>query len=39
MADDIDAAEEHLRKGHSPFHQVCTTYETPPVDGMEAYDM
>ncbi|KAL1604473.1 Mitochondrial outer membrane protein iml2 [Nothophoma quercina] len=32
MADDIDAAEEHLRKGHSPFHQVCTTYETPPVD-------
>jgi hypothetical protein len=22
MADDIDSAEEHLRKGHSPFHQL-----------------
>lgn len=27
MADDIDSAEEHLRKGHSPFHQVCSAHK------------
>ncbi|KAJ8104679.1 hypothetical protein OPT61_g10628 [Boeremia exigua] len=30
MADDIDSAEEHLRKGHSPFHQVCNIREMRP---------
>jgi hypothetical protein len=32
MADDIDSAEEHLRKGHSPFHQVRTICERSPSE-------
>lgn len=40
MADDVDAAEAHLSKGSSPFHQVRSyagTSRQDPVNECEAY--